>query len=96
MPVAVSGEINVGLMGLGVVGGGVAAALLGQREEIIRKIGRPVNLKKILVRDPDKPRESGIPSDLLTTNPEDILTDPAIPRGGGSDGWHEAGRQIPQ
>ena len=78
MPVAVSGEINVGLMGLGVVGGGVAAALLGQREEIIRKIGRPVNLKKILVRDPDKPRESGIPSDLLTTNPEDILTDPAI------------------
>ena len=75
---AVPGEINVGLMGLGVVGGGVAAALLGQREGITRKIGRPVNLKKILVRDPAKPRESGVPTDLLTTNPEEILTDLAI------------------
>ena len=78
MPVAVPKEINVGLMGLGVVGGGVAAVLLGQREGITRKIGRPVNLKKILVRDPDKPRESGIPTNLLTTNPEEILTDQAI------------------
>ncbi len=75
---AVPEEINVGLMGLGVVGGGVAAALLGQREGITRKIGRPMNLKKILVRDPDKPRESGIPTNLLTTNPEEILTDQAI------------------
>ena len=75
---AVPGEINVGLMGLGVVGGGVAATLLGQREGITRKIGRPVNLKKILVRDQAKPRESGIPTDLLTTNPEEILTDLAI------------------
>ena len=74
----VHGEINVGLMGLGVVGGGVAAALLGRREGISRKIGRPLNLKKILVRDPNKPRESSIPTDLLTTNPEEILTDRAI------------------
>jgi len=76
--VAVPNEINVGLMGLGVVGGGVAAALLGQRDEISRKIGRPMNLKKILVRDPDKLREPAIPTDLLTTNPEEILTDQSI------------------
>ena len=75
---AVPGEINVGLMGLGVVGGGVAAELLGQREGITRKIGRPVNLKKILVRDPAKPRDASVPADLLTTNPEEILTDQAI------------------
>ena len=75
---AVPAEINVGLMGLGVVGSGVAAELLGQREGITRKIGRPVNLKKILVRDPAKPRDSSIPTDLLTTNPEEILTDLAI------------------
>ena len=75
---AVPGEINVGLMGLGVVGGGVAAELLGQREGITRKIGRPVNLKKILVRDPAKPRDASIPTDLLTSNPEEILTDLAI------------------
>ncbi|PKB80807.1 MAG: hypothetical protein BZY88_08020 [SAR202 cluster bacterium Io17-Chloro-G9] len=72
------GEINVGLMGLGVVGGGVAAALLGRPEELTKTIGLPMNLKRILVRDPDKPRESNIPADLLTTNPEEILTDQSI------------------
>ena len=75
---AVPGEINVGLMGLGVVGGGVAAALLDQRKAITRTIGRPMNLKKILVRDQDKPRDSGIPTELLTTNPEEFLTDLGI------------------
>ena len=75
---AIPGELNVGLMGLGVVGGGVAAALLEQREAVSRKVGRTVNLKKILVRDPDKPRGSGIPTELLTTNPEEILTDLSI------------------
>ena len=65
-------------MGLGVVGGGVAAALLGQREEISRNIGRPVTLKKVLVRDSSKPRDAGIPSGLITTNPEEVLTDPGI------------------
>ena len=75
---AVPKEINVGLMGLGVVGGGVAAALLGQQDDISRKIGRPMILKKILIRDPDKLREPTIPADLLTTNPEDILTNQSI------------------
>ena len=72
------GEINVGLMGLGVVGGGVAIALLEQSEEIARKVGQPVKLKSILVRDGSKSRDPRIPAELVTTNPEDILSDPAI------------------
>ena len=71
-------EFNVGLMGLGVVGGGVATALLNGTDTINRQIGRAVNLKKILVRDPGKPRDFQHPPGLLTTNPEDILADPDI------------------
>jgi homoserine dehydrogenase len=71
-------EINVGLLGLGVVGGGVAAILLGDAQGISRKIGLQFNLKKILVRDPNKPRDADFPSALITTNPADVLADPSI------------------
>ena len=73
-----SDDINVGLLGLGVVGGGVATALLEQSDDISRKVGRRVNLKKILVRDAAKPRDPGISASLITTNPEEILADPGI------------------
>ena len=70
--------VNVGLLGLGVVGGGVAAALLEQPDVIAGRIGRPVNLKKVLVRDPSRKRDVHLPDGLVTTNPEDILADPEI------------------
>lgn len=72
------GVINVGLLGLGVVGGGVAAALLERPEAISAQAGRPVNLKKALVRNAAKPRDVALPDNLLTTNPEEILADPDI------------------
>ena len=71
-------EINVGLMGLGVVGGGVAAALLEHSDDISGKIGHPVSLKKVLVRDPGKTRDTKVAPALLTTNPEEILANPDI------------------
>ena len=70
--------INVGLLGLGVVGGGVAAALLEDSEAIAGRLGRRLNLKKALVRDAAKARDVAIPGDLITTNPEDILADSDI------------------
>jgi homoserine dehydrogenase len=71
-------EINVGLMGLGVVGSGVAASLLEHSDAISGKIGHPVRLKKVLVRDPGKPRDAKLTPGLLTTNPEEILSNPDI------------------
>ena len=70
--------LNVGLLGLGVVGGGVAAALLEQSAAISAKAGRPLHLKKALVRDAAKPRDATIPARLITANPEEILSDPDI------------------
>jgi len=71
-------EINVGLMGLGVVGTGVAAHILGKASSLAAATGRNVNLKKVLVRDITRARDIDLPSGLLTTNAEDILADAEI------------------
>ena len=70
--------INVGLMGLGIVGSGVAATLQNQSDAIHSKVGFPIRLKKVLVRDGAKSREPGLAKGLLTTNPEEILDDDDI------------------
>ena len=70
--------VNIGLLGLGVVGGGVAAALLEQTEAISAQAGRPVNLKRVLVRNPSRARDVQLPAGIITANPEDILADPHI------------------
>ena len=70
--------VNIGLMGLGTVGGGVAAALSDNPDAILRKTGRAVRLRKALVRDAAKTRQPAPPAGVLTTNPEDILADPDI------------------
>ena len=75
---ATTEAINIGLMGLGTVGGGVAAALSVNADEIRRKTGRTVRLRRALVRDASKTREPSPPPGVLTTNPEDILADPDI------------------
>ena len=77
-PSTIPSQLNVGLMGLGVVGTGVASILLNKQESLTGVTGRPVNLKKVLVRDLTRPRVIDLPDDLLTTNAEDILADPDI------------------
>jgi homoserine dehydrogenase len=71
-----SEPIGIGLLGLGVVGTGVARTLLEKRESIARRVGRALELRRILVRDTQRPRAlSGLP---LTTDPDAVLDDPAI------------------
>ena len=72
------GEIGVGLMGLGVVGGGVAQALLHPAQPFPRIVGCPIGLKKVLVRDISKHRPKYVPPEFLTTDPHDILANPQV------------------
>ena len=51
-------SIGIGLMGLGVVGRGVAQTLLGKNRVIAQEIGCRLTLRKILVRDLSKERRS--------------------------------------
>ena len=69
--------LGVGLLGLGTVGSGVARVLLTKADALERRIGRAVELRKVLVRDPTRPRsvELSVP---LVTDPNAVLDDPDI------------------
>lgn len=69
-------EVGIGLMGLGVVGSGVASVLVRKGEALARQVGVSLALQRVLVRNLSKPRTVAIPPGMLTTNPEDLLTNP--------------------
>jgi len=70
--------IGVGLLGLGTVGSGVVKLLQENATQIFQRIGKEVEIKKILERDPEKGRLLGISTELLTDSFEDILNDQEI------------------
>ncbi|MDA0987963.1 MAG: homoserine dehydrogenase [Chloroflexi bacterium] len=71
-------SINVGLLGLGVVGSGVLKALTQKSALITKQVGCAVHITRILVKDQDKPRAVEVPKGLLTTDPSHILEDPQV------------------
>jgi homoserine dehydrogenase len=69
--------INVGLLGLGTVGGGTLTVLRRNAEEIARRAGREIRVVRAAVRDLEKAKV--LAGDLpLTTNPFDVVDDPNI------------------
>mgnify|MGYP001366573044 CR=1 FL=1 len=70
--------IHVGLLGLGTVGCGVYRMIHEHQEELFHRIGLPIQVEKILIRDIHKDRKIIMPDDLLTTDPEDIVNNPNI------------------
>ena len=63
---------------MGVVGGGVAAALTRKSGQVTRMVGLPVTVNGVLVRDLEKPRSADLPLDLLTVDVDGILGDPSV------------------
>ncbi|MBI1283855.1 MAG: homoserine dehydrogenase [Thiobacillus sp.] len=69
--------INVGLLGLGTVGGGTLTVLRRNAEEISRRAGRDIRVLRAAVRNLEKAR--ALAGDLpLSTNPFDVVDDPEI------------------
>ncbi len=71
-------QINIGLLGLGVVGSGTVRVLTENADAIARKVGAPVVVRRIAVRDKSKAREINVEGALLTENPEEVTDDPEI------------------
>jgi homoserine dehydrogenase len=71
-----SETINVGLLGHGVVGGGVARTLRDKAETIARRVGRPVALRGVLVRDPSRHADADWLQ--ITSDPAEVLDDPEV------------------
>ncbi len=85
------GRIGIGLMGLGVVGSGVARALQEKKEAIARQTGATLELKGVLEQDLSKRHLLNDP-ELMTQDPQRILAHPEIDivievLGGESPAW---------
>jgi homoserine dehydrogenase len=76
--VASARALNVGLIGLGTVGSQVAERMLTWQQQLSRRAGVELCLRRVLVRDPKKPRSVEIAPELLTTDASDLLDDPEI------------------
>ena len=68
--------IGIGLLGLGTVGAGVAAILAtpSGRHPLVGEL----ELRRVAVRDLNRPRTLELPAELLSTDPEAVVDDPAV------------------
>jgi homoserine dehydrogenase len=73
-----SGSLNVGLIGLGTVGSQVAERLLTWQPQLARRAGIELCLRRVLVRDVNKPRTVAVDPELLTADAGALIDDPAI------------------
>ena len=68
--------IGIGLLGLGTVGAGVAAILAtpSGRHPLVGEL----ELRRVAVRDLNRPRTVELAAELLSTDPEAVVDDPAV------------------
>ena len=68
--------IGIGLLGLGTVGAGVAEILLNPqgRHPLVGQLA----LKRVAVRDLSRPRPVELPAEILCTDPQQVVNDPAV------------------
>ncbi|MFW2440948.1 MAG: homoserine dehydrogenase [Arenicellales bacterium] len=70
--------VNIGILGLGTVGGGTVNVLDRNADEITRRAGREIRVTMASVRSLDKPRICDTSAIKLTTDPFEIVNDPDI------------------
>ena len=70
--------VNIGILGLGTVGGGTVNVLQRNADEITRRAGRGIQVTMASVRSMDKPRICDTSSITLTTDPFEIVNQPDI------------------
>src|SRR5579871_2603642 len=74
----VNEPLGIALIGCGTVGSGVARLLREQGERLAVRAGRPLALRRVVVRDPDKARSIELPRELVTSDLQAVLRDPNI------------------
>lgn len=70
--------VRLGLLGCGTVGGGVLRLLSDNADYLASRVGAPLVVGKVLIRDESKDRVPECDRRWLTTNPDEVLGDPTI------------------
>ena len=70
--------VRLGLLGCGTVGGGVVQLLHANSQYVAQSVGAPLEVARVLVRNPNKGRVAELDHSRVTTDPEAILGDPSI------------------
>ncbi|MEJ2091007.1 MAG: homoserine dehydrogenase [Syntrophobacterales bacterium] len=70
--------VNIGIIGCGTVGSGVARLLIQRAEMFRRRLGVPLRLQKVAEMDPARFQATGLDQELFTRRDMDILEDPTI------------------
>jgi homoserine dehydrogenase len=71
-------SIGIGLMGLGVIGSGVAKVLMGKPDTLTREAGSNLILKKLLEKDLSKHGSLGIERGVFTAEFEELVAHPEV------------------
>jgi len=70
-------RVKIGLIGCGTVGGSFYRLMTENGEELARKLGVAIDIKKIVVKDPDKVRR-GVPETKFSNRYHEIMEDAEI------------------
>jgi homoserine dehydrogenase len=71
-------EVGIGLAGFGTVGGGVLSILERHQPEIEARLGARIVVRKVVLRDREKPRAVEMEKGIVTTRMQDLIDDPNI------------------
>ena len=72
------GAVKIGLLGCGTIGSGVYHLIRKNAAGLTESAGRPLEVARILVKDPDEPRPFPADKSIMTTDRREVLNDPAI------------------
>jgi homoserine dehydrogenase len=70
--------LRVGMLGCGIVGAAVVRLLHAQRDDIERRAGCRLEVRKVAVRDPSKIRDVPLPPDAFVADPMAVIDDPDV------------------
>ena len=72
------GKINIGLIGFGTIGSGVAKFLIERRDLLLKRTGIDFNLSLVCDKDLSSKRDVSLPKSMLTKDADKVINDPSI------------------
>ncbi len=71
-------KVNVGIIGLGTVGGGVARLINTHHDDYVASYGIDLGIARACALEPEAARACGIADEAFTTDWHDVVSDPAV------------------